>query len=328
MMEDIKVSCIVPIYRTEKYLTKCVESILSQTYTSIEIILIDDGSPDSCPEICDRYAEKDSRVRVIHQKNRGVSAARNAGLEAMTGDYFMLIDSDDTVTSNAVELLLNDAIEYGADIASGVKSYVDSSGNIKSPYDDSKITLYGGLTPLKMSLEFERQTNSSCAKLFKREFVEGIRFEEGRSVNEDIYFVFQCYARLPKLVQHNVSVYFYYQHANSNSKDVFSEKYFDMIYFSEMKVKYINEHHPELNDYARNMDISTNLFFLEVLCRTNDPKYRQAKKNSIHRVRDNYKTYRTINQHERMMAKIVRYGMYPLFSFIWELKNGKHKRGK
>lgn len=97
-MSTPKISCIVPVYNVEKYLRRCVDSILAQTFTDFELILVDDGSPDGCPAICDEYAEKDSRVRVIHQENKGVSAARNAGLDMARGEYVCFVDGDDEVS--------------------------------------------------------------------------------------------------------------------------------------------------------------------------------------------------------------------------------------
>ena len=111
-MTNALVSIIVPVYGTENYLSNCVESLLKQTYPQIEIVLVDDQSPDSCPAICDAYAQKDERVRVIHQKNKGVSGARNTGIDAATGEYFCFVDSDDTLEANAIEILLNDILLF------------------------------------------------------------------------------------------------------------------------------------------------------------------------------------------------------------------------
>ena len=110
------ISVIVPVYKVEQFIHRCVDSILNQTYTNLEIILVDDGSPDRCGEICDEYAEKDSRIRVIHQKNGGLSAARNAGLDICTGDYIAFVDSDDYIEADMYERMLTAAIAYKVDI--------------------------------------------------------------------------------------------------------------------------------------------------------------------------------------------------------------------
>lgn len=105
-MEDL-ISVIVPVYKVEKYINKCVDSIINQTYTNLEIILVDDGSPDNCGNICDEYAKKDNRIKVVHKENAGVSSARNIGLEKSSGKYITFIDADDYVEKNYCEELLN-----------------------------------------------------------------------------------------------------------------------------------------------------------------------------------------------------------------------------
>ena len=116
---DEKISIIIPVYKVENYLEKCIDSILCQTYRNLEVILVDDGSPDKCGEICDRYAAKDNRVKVIHKKNAGVARARNDGIDIATGDYISFIDSDDWIAENAYEVLYNGLKEYNADCSVG-----------------------------------------------------------------------------------------------------------------------------------------------------------------------------------------------------------------
>ena len=113
------ISVIVPIYNVEKYLARCVDSIVNQTYKNLEIILVDDGSPDRCPQMCDDYAEKDSRIKVIHKKNGGLSDARNAGMAVATGEYISFIDSDDWIETSMFELLLNNIFQYDCEISCG-----------------------------------------------------------------------------------------------------------------------------------------------------------------------------------------------------------------
>ena len=110
MNSNPKISVIVPVYKVEKYLDKCVESIVNQTYKNLEIILVDDGSPDNCPAMCDEWAEKDERIRVIHKENGGLADARNAGMDIATGDYIGFVDSDDWIEPNMYEVLLKNAL--------------------------------------------------------------------------------------------------------------------------------------------------------------------------------------------------------------------------
>ena len=117
MMKSDLISIIVPVYKVEKYIDECIKSIINQTYTNLEIILIDDGSPDNCGKICDEYAKNDKRIKVIHQKNMGQSVARNVGLEYAKGDYIGFVDSDDYIKNNMFEVLHNNLVSYNADIS-------------------------------------------------------------------------------------------------------------------------------------------------------------------------------------------------------------------
>lgn len=312
-MSNAKVSIIVPVYNSAAYLSACIASIVRQTYKNIEVLLIDDGSTDDSFEICTRFAADDERIKAIHQENKGVSAARNHGLDRMSGDYFAFVDSDDELKENAIELLMNDILEHNADMASGVYSMVLTNGSIVSLYEDHSLNVYSGKEMLCLSLEGDRQTNSACAKLYRNSIFHSIRFVEGRSINEDGFYLFQCYMLQPVVVQHNVSVYLYYVREDSNSRNAFSEKYFDMMYFCEQKKALIKSLHPEFSDKLVIMEVSVNLFFLEILCRTKDKKYLQAQKNSINLVKKHYKQFTCINKHERQMAWIVAHGLYPIY---------------
>ena len=114
-MDNSLVSIIIPIYNVEQYLDRCIKSVINQTYKNIEIILVDDGSTDKCPEICDQYAQKDNRIVVIHKENGGLSSARNAGMKVLKGEYMLFVDSDDWIKGNTVEELLQIAIEHDVD---------------------------------------------------------------------------------------------------------------------------------------------------------------------------------------------------------------------
>ena len=125
------VSVIVPIYNVEKYLSKCIDSIISQTYENIEILLIDDGSTDSCPEICDSYAKKDPRVKPYHKQNEGLSKTRNFAISVMTGDYYCFVDGDDSVHSDYIMTMYNTMIENQADLSMCLYYYVWNDGRKK-----------------------------------------------------------------------------------------------------------------------------------------------------------------------------------------------------
>lgn len=318
--QNALVSIIVPVYGTEVYLPACINSICKQSYPHLQIILVDDQSPDECPEICDRYAQQDPRIVVIHQENKGVSGARNTGMRHATGDYIMFVDSDDELYFNAVEILLNDIEKYNADIVSATKKVVDSNGKTVSSYEDGKYIVYQDNMPLLLSLEGDRNTNSACAKIFRKTFINGVCFEEGKNINEDGFFIFQCYVKKPVLVQHNIAVYQYNHHAGSCSRQIFSEKYLSMLYFCDCKMKCVTESFPQYSEQAYNMEIRTSLQFLQLLCTSKDKEYIELQRNCVRTVCRLYRYHRPINDHHKKLAWIVKHGLYPLYKWAVRLK--------
>lgn len=168
------ISVIVPVYNVEKYLRKCVDSILAQTYTNLEIILVDDGSPDNCGKICDEYAAKDSRIKVIHQENGGLSAARNAGLDVATGDYIGFVDSDDYIAPDMYEKLYQAIEIYNSDIAlCGFKKFELES---RTEVYEKKL-LYRD--EFLKELLLENIKSYAWNKLYKKSLFDNVRFPEG-----------------------------------------------------------------------------------------------------------------------------------------------------
>lgn len=319
-MDNILVSIIVPVYGTEAYLPECINSLCNQSHSNIEIILVDDQSPDRCPEICDFYANQDNRIKVIHQKNKGVSGARNAGLDLSTGEYIVFVDSDDELCPHAVEQLLQDAVLWDADIVSATYKNVDGSGNIIRDNEDGKCEVFRDDVPMLLSLQGKRNTESVWAKLFRREFIKDIRFVEGKNINEDGFFMFECFVRYPVLVQHNISIYKYFIRQSSCSRQKFSDKYLAMFYFMERKKEYIKENYPQYIDQAYNMEIRTYLFFLDVLCNDKGSKNNSLQKQCIKRVRELRKYHIPINKHHKQLEWIVVCGLYPIYKMLVQMK--------
>lgn len=180
---DSLISIIVPVYKVEKYLSRCIDSILAQTYQNIEVILVDDGSPDRCGEICEEYAQKDSRIKVIHQENQGVNAARRNGFVNSIGEWIMFVDSDDTITPNAVEVLLLHA--NGMDLVSGsVVIYRDDSNTPETfPNHIQEVGEYDGYTFLNQLFERKR-----LCSLWRQLIKRSILSEDIMSLSSEIKF--------------------------------------------------------------------------------------------------------------------------------------------
>ena len=180
-------SIIVPVYKVENYLPKCIDSILAQTFTDFELILVDDGSPDDCPALCDAAAEKDARVRVIHQKNGGLSAARNAGLDAARGAWIGFVDSDDYIAPEMYEVLYQAVQSTGADLALCDYAEVDEAG---APCQSMHVSLSEGELTGQELLKRASGLMVQLAwnKLYRRAIFTQRRYPEGK-LNEDLFLI-------------------------------------------------------------------------------------------------------------------------------------------
>ncbi|MBQ7541667.1 MAG: glycosyltransferase [Clostridia bacterium] len=222
-MADL-VSVIVPIYKVEAYLKKCVDSILAQTYPALEVILVDDGSPDGCGAICDEYAGQDARVRVIHQENGGVSKARNAGLDAAEGRYVMFTDSDDWIEPDMVATLIEGITAYGADIVTVNLRSFDASGDLKERVMDMRDDVLEFPQPDYLKLLQLHGTQISIFpfnSLYRRELIEklALRFLPMQQVHsEDQLFNWCYYAAVRKAVYIDKPLYVYRVGVNTLSR--------------------------------------------------------------------------------------------------------------
>ena len=266
------ISVIVPIYNTEKYLVECIESIREQTYSNIEIILVDDGSTDASIEICDEFSKKDSRVRVFHKENEGSVVAKNFGIQQSKGEYIILVDSDDTVSDKMIEVLYTHIKEKNADIAIG-NYYI---------YDESDKNFYFYVTDKDFSVEelaiqeiMNRQAgdwqfNSSAFilptfKLIKKELFKEVQFSNGRRFDDEAT-MHRFYLLASKIIFINDNLYRYRQRSGSimRSKfdlswardlvEVFSKKISDLVLagldISVMRIRFVNL----LKDYKQTLE--------------------------------------------------------------------------
>jgi len=251
MNENVLVSIIVPIYKVENYLEKCLESIIAQTYNNLQIILIDDGSPDSCGEICDEYALKDSRIIVIHQKNMGLSAARNAGFEKVLGKYIGFVDSDDYIANDMYESLVNAIEKYDTDISMCSYYKVDNNVVSKPEYPEIKDRIYTKNEALKELLIDHKIQNYVWNKLYRKELFSNVSFPEGKEF-EDIATIFYIFEKINSIVKINKTQYFYVTRPESIVNDVSRKRINNYLEFSIERYLYINKKYPELkiyNDY-------------------------------------------------------------------------------
>ena len=237
------ISVIVPVYRVEEYLERCVKSILSQTYKNLEVILVDDGSPDQCPAICDACAEKDARVKVIHQENKGLSGARNAGLDAASGEYLAFVDSDDYVSPHFIEELYQLLQDTGCAIGQCRFSYVKGDGLVEE--GDSAFCIYRGESLMEQLYGPEEKATCFVVawnKLYRAELFKetGIRYPEGR-IHEDEATTYRLFHEAKKLAFLDRALYGYYTENGGSITSVFSAKRLQWLTAHEERIAFFKK---------------------------------------------------------------------------------------
>ena len=237
------ISVIVPVYRVEAYLERCVKSILSQTYKNLEVILVDDGSPDQCPAICDACAEKDARVKVIHQENKGLSGARNAGIDAASGEYLAFVDSDDYVSPHFIEELYQLLQDTGCAIGQCRFSYVKGDGLVEE--GDSAFCIYRGESLMEQLYGPEEKATCFVVawnKLYRAELFKetGIRYPEGR-IHEDEATTYRLFHEAKKLAFLDRALYGYYTENGGSITSVFSAKRLQWLTAHEERIAFFKK---------------------------------------------------------------------------------------
>lgn len=273
-----EISIIVPVYKVEKYLEKCVDSILAQTFTDFELILVDDGSPDNSGTICDEYAKKDPRVKVIHKENGGLSSARNAGIDIAKGKYLGFIDSDDYIADDMYELLYNNIIRENADLSiCGI--YDVYKGKEPKVLPDFRKVCTKEET-IKMILEAKIVSVHAVNKLYKRSLFNEVRYPIG-IITEDAAIILDVVNQCKKIIIDTSQKYFYYHRENSISSNKFSIRDLDTIKVWEKNEKWIIEKYPILKEEVHTRVCWANFIVLDKLVISNEIRRNQQISENI-----------------------------------------------
>ena len=316
-------SVIVPVYNVEAYLCRCVDSILNQTYQNLEVILVDDGAKDSSGTICDTYAEKDSRVQVIHKENGGLSSARNAGLDICRGEYIAFVDSDDWIELDAYENMLKTAQELDVKLVCGGRY------DVKAETGEKKV----GLCPLRterISSEelvgrifiWNQCDSSACDKLFHRSMLEHWRFPVGKIV-EDVPVMYRIILGTDWVAMYGHPIYNYFHRHGSITTAAVSDKTFHFLEHTEAIYPYIRENHPAIADQARYLRIRALAYSaLSVVVSGAD-----ARKQYGHIYRKCCAELRShisyifgspfMSRKERLTNLLLAFGLYPVFRKVY-----------
>ncbi len=240
-----KISIIVPIYNVEKYLERCVDSLINQTYRDIEIVLVDDGSPDGCPAMCDEFAKADPRIKVVHKQNGGVSSARNAGVDNATGDLIAFVDPDDYVEYDFLEFLYSLMTQNDADISACGVLEVYPSGKTSMQWDDKTLTVFDRREAMERMCYNEGFYITLWDKLYKRELFEGVRFPDGK-LFEDTGTTYKIVHNANKIVMCHEPKYYYVMAPNSITTSKFKMSKLDYVEMADNMAEFINTHYDGL----------------------------------------------------------------------------------
>ena len=297
------ISVIVPIYNVEKYLSECIESILNQTYRHLEVILIDDGSTDQSGKICDIYAERDSRVKVIHQKNGGAANAKNAGLKTATGKYLVFVDGDDYLELDALFYMVDLLQKRNADVVQACfrKIYRDRQSNVCGASD--QILEFSAENYIK-----RYTTDWTCGllwdKLYKRKLYDNIFFEEGHKIDDE-FFTYQGIMRAQKVVHCPKIIYNYRQRKSSV---MYAESSQQRILLD--KLDYLNKRRKKIISVFPELDQTFNEHYLNMLLSLSKAPY--STRQSIKEIKELLKEY----FHERNNCRIP----WGLKFELWKLR--------
>lgn len=288
------ISFIVPIYKAEAYLHYCVDSLLAQTFTNFEVLLIDDGSPDCSGEICDEYAAKDSRVRVIHKGNGGVASARQCGIENTTGEYTIHVDPDDWVEPTMAEELYRNAKDNNADIVicDFYMNYSDGRQKIWKQKPSS-------LNPRQILQEtIQRQQGSCCNKLIRKSYYEqhSIKFEYGINLGEDLLFIVKCLSHNPKISYLGKAFYHYRRNYGKDS------------YTNTLRVETFNQMIQILNwmkNHLNNESFEKELYAFSIHTAFAGIRAIDMDSNTYKRFTDKYLTMTDLFKHKKSLKSLL-----------------------
>lgn len=254
-MEKPLISVIIPVYKVEEFLDQCLESVVNQTYSNLEILLVDDGSPDHCPAMCDRWAEKDSRIRVIHKENGGLSDARNTATLQAKGEYIAFVDSDDAVHRKYIEWMYAGIKEADADVA--VCNPVGFRNSLPQDAEEVGSTaVYPGLDALEVML-YQRQFDTSAhSKLFSAAIAREFLYPKGR-LYEDLFTTYKMMFASRRVVYLNNGLYYYRDNPQGIMNQKFTERMFDEIDAVDQLLTFVEVNCPQVRAAALSRKFSS-----------------------------------------------------------------------
>lgn len=247
------ISIIVPIYNVEEYLDRCIQSIMNQTYQEFELILIDDGSPDTCPDICERWKAKDERIIVVHQENGGLSDARNTGIKMAKGDYTVFIDSDDWIAPQYLEFLIRALEDNSLDVVECdiVRTEKFEASPLNQIYgNDTNVEIFDTEQSLKELITEKNFHQYVWNKIYKTNIIKKVLFAKGKT-NEDEFWTYQILGMCRRSGHLNIPLYFYYQRSSSIMGSHYNIKRLDALEAKRIRQSYIEKYFKNLSSLSK-----------------------------------------------------------------------------
>lgn len=290
------ISVIIPIYNVEKYLSQCLDSVVKQTYRNLEIILVNDGSTDSCRQICDEYASNDARIKIMHKENGGLSDARNAGLKIATGDFISFVDSDDLLSVDFCEKLLHALLEYNADIAECGFRKFESDAELENLPEVTPANIELFETEMAVDLLIKDYLQPMVwNKLYRKEVLLGLKFPVGK-LHEDVAWTYQAFGNAKKVLRIEDELYFYRQQADSISGRKYSLKRLDAVEALEERISYMRENFPKLENLAIKVFCFAAMSHYDMINAHHEIDPEKQHRNQIERSIRKYNTYSVLKK--------------------------------
>ena len=320
-IEKVKVSIVVPIYNVEKYMYRCIDSILHQTYSNLEVILVNDGSPDQCGAIANTYKEKDVRVKVIHKSNGGLSDARNYGMKSVTGKYTMFVDSDDWLEPTMVEAMVHYSNQFAADVVQSAFYYAyDDKLLIDERHyqsDDAPVCLDNQALMYEL-VKNEKVKNFAWGKLYKTELIKDIPFKKG-VLFEDVFWAHQVMSKVSKYLILHQPYYYYYQRDDSIVA-TYTPKNLDIIKGLKERHRFIEEYYSDLTNESYQLILKTCFIHYHLLFVN-----RRQDKMGIHRknmelyIQENYKALKQAVKHNKTLKRqLFLFNLHPYLHMVYQ----------
>lgn len=322
-MRKYKVSVIIPIYGVEKYLKKCVDSLIKQNFDDYEILLIDDGSPDKCGEICDNYSNEYDNIYAFHKENGGLSSARNYGIKRAKGEYLIFVDSDDFVSENMISILYNSIKNDCTDIAICNRfEYLEYNNKCKKSYvNNYKHEIFNYEQAIMELCSFQCFDMSAWAKIYKRELFEDIEFPEGK-LSEDYYIMYRLFEKCNSISYINEYLYYYVQRKGSISKN--KKINYDYMEAAKQQMLYIESKYENLKKYVRTAYLLSNITIFDWYIKNKrtlptKAEYKRLKnevKNNLEYLKQNEK----ISASRKIQANFFVFNKY-IYSVLFKIYN-------